>query len=381
MKEVVRSMPNAVSAKETWTWVQGVQKEFTEMFFKKTNPPVQSIGANGGNLRPGAGPESTLVDVAAIGTEKYQAHTERRGKWIVYLAVAVFLFLIIGFSGAHTERLIRTARQSPVRVSMVPPEIDCVRVVSSPNSAVVDGAVDELNRVGFLGTVSIQSTVLDPESHKRGCFEAHREAHAWAVESGCTYTLVVEDDVVFAENMGAVWADIGALLQSGRPVDTVWLGYVGIRIDSILESPGIVALQKPMLAHAVVFSAETSRRIVGLPPWRPQKVSVLEAYDVALWHTGATRIGATFGVWPPAAAQLPSRAASNSLDKNGFQDWVKGFAGMKAFGLAASGRCSPVYQLSNFMAHVLSPITTFSPDAVSLNSVYTCDTVEDLSGT
>ena len=377
-------MPNAVSAKETWTWIQGVQEEFTEMFFKKPDAPVQSIGANGGNLRPGAGTESTLVDITTLGTEKSRYHTETKGNWLIYLLVGVAIFFVIGFTGTHMGHVSRKVRKnigSGVRVSMVPPEIDCVRVVSSPNSTVVDGAADELNRVGFLGTVSIQSTVLDPESHKRGCFDAHREAHAWAVESGCTYTLVVEDDVVFAEDMGAVWADIGALLQSGRPVDTVWLGYVGIRIDSIMEFPGIVALQKPMLAHAVVFSAETSRRIVGLPPWRPQKMSVLEAYDVALWHTGATRIGATFGVWPPAAAQLPSRAASNSLDKNGFQDWVKGFAGMKAFGLAASGRCSPVYQLSNVMAHILSPIMAFSPDAVSLNSVYTCDTVEDLSGT
>ena len=351
------------------------------MLFKKTDAAVPGNGANGGNLRPGAGAESTLVDVATIGTEKHQARPERGGKWLVYLVVAVVVFLIVGLSGTRTTRVVRTKRQSPARISMVPLEIDCVRVVSSPNSTVVDGAAEELNRVGFLGTVSVQSTGLDPENHKRGCFEAHREAHIWAVESGCTYTLVVEDDVVFAEDMGAVWADVGALLQSGRPVDTVWLGYVGIRIDSIIDNPGIVALQKPMLSHAIVFSAETSRRIVGLPPWHPHQVSVLEAYDVALWHTGATRIGATFGVWPPAAAQLPSRATSKSLDKNGFQDWVKGFAGMKAFGLAASGRCSPVYQLSNVMAHVLSPIMAFSPDAVSLNSVYTCDTVEDLSGT
>lgn len=358
-----------------------MQKELTEMLFKKTDAPAPGNGANGGNLRPGTGPESTLVDVAAIGTAKHPARPERGGNWLVYLVVAVFLFLIVGFSGTRAERVNRNIRRDTIRVSMVPPEIDCVRVISSPSSTVLDGAVKELNRVGFLGTVSVQRTGLDPENHKRGCFEAHREAHLWAVKSGCTYTLVVEDDVVFAEDMGAAWADVGTLLQSGRPVDTVWLGYVGIRIDSILDTPGIVALQKPMLAHAVVFSAETSRRIVGLPPWRPQNVSVLEAYDVALWHTGATRIGATFGVWPPAAAQLPSRAASNSLDKNGFQDWVKGFAGMKAFGLAASGRCSPVYQLSNVMAHVLSPIMAFSPDAVSLNSVYTCDAVEDLSGT
>ena len=251
----------------------------------------------------------------------------------------------------------------------------------SPNSTVVDGAVDELNRVGFLGTVSIQRTVLDPESHKRGCFEAHREAHAWAVESGCTYTLVVEDDVVFAEDMGAVWADVGALLQSARPVDTVWLGYVGIRIDSILESPWHHPAPK---AHA-----GPRRRVLGrnVPEncWT-SAVAPTESVGPRGVRRGPVAHGRdpdrrNLGVWPPAAAQLPSRAASNSLDKNGFQDWVKGFAGMKAFGLAASGRCSPVYQLSNVMAHVLSPIMAFSPDAVSLNSVYTCDTVEDLSGT
>lgn len=353
------------------------------MFFKETAVPRPGNGADGGNPRPGAGAESTLVDVAVIGTEKYQARPERGGRWLVYLLAAVLIFLIVGVSGAHmgrTSRKVRRSSKAHVRVSMVPPEIDCVRVISSPNSTVVDGAVDELDRVGFLGTVSVQKAVLDPENHKRGCFEAHRAAHTWAVESGCTHTLVVEDDVVFADNMGAAWADIGTLLRSGRPVDSVWLGYVGIRIDSIAGFPGIVALQKPMLAHAVVFSAETSRRIVGLPPWRPQTMTILEAYDVALWHTNATRTGATYGVWPPVAAQLPSRSASYSLDKNRFQDWVKGFGGMRTFGLAASGRCSPIYQFSNFMARVLSPFASFTPDARSLNAAYTCDSVEDLSG-
>ena len=181
-------MPNAVSAKETWTWVQGVQEEFTEMFFKKTNAPVQGIGANGGNLRPGTGPESTLVDITTLGTEKSKYNTETKGNWLIYLLVGVAIFFVIGFTGTrmgHVSRKVRKNIDSRVRVSMVPTEIDCVRVVSSPNSTVVDGAVDELNRVGFLGTVSIQRTVLDPESHKRGCFDAHREAHAWAVESGC----------------------------------------------------------------------------------------------------------------------------------------------------------------------------------------------------
>jgi len=366
-------MPPANSAQPPWPWLQGVQTGMSSLLLPNPAAP-----------QPGTGAESTLVDVAVIGTGKYQARPKRDGRWLVYLAAAVLGFLILGLSGAQPGRTTRTVRRNSephVRVSMVPPEIDCVRVISSPNSTVVDGAVDELDRVGFFGTVSVQRAVLDPKNHKRGCFKAHRAAHIWAVESGCTYTLVVEDDVVFADSMGAAWADIGTLLRSGRPADSVWLGYVGIRIDSMADFPGIVALQKPMLAHAVVFSAETSRRIVGLPPWRPQNLSILEAYDVALWHTNATRTGATYGVWPPVAAQLPSRSDSYSLDKNVFQDWVKGFGGMRVFGLAASGRCSPIYQLSNFMASVLSPFASFTPDAQSLNKAYTCDSVEDLSGT
>ena len=307
-----------------------------------------------------------------------------RALWLIYIIYGTLFVLVVGFMVSVGARL---RRKEPVlgshhhrgARSPGPAFIDCVRIVSSPNSSLVDGAVNEVWRAG-LGTrrVSVQQLPLNPASHKQGCFEAHREAHRWAVSQGCQTTLVVEDDVVFADNIADRWGPVASLVESGTEWDTVWLGYVGIRIDPVQKFPGLVHVQKPMLAHAVLFSRATSERILALPPWEHHELSILEAYDVSLWHSNATRPRFTFGLDPPAAAQLPSRPESYSLDKNAASDFFKTFWGMSMFNYWARRACSPMYQLSAPISRAIGAFVALSPDTTSIQHVYTCNDIEIL---
>ena len=332
--------------------------------------------------RPPVHEEVVTVDSAVIKEDTKDPVVRRTdgASWLYYVLLLVAVVVLFGISlppASHVRRPTRSLYPEDTPRYYIPLELDCIRVVSSANSSVLPGALEELSRIGLSGSPSVQTPVLDPENHKRGCHAAHVTAHRWAVESGCAYTMVVEDDVVFADDMSEAWAAVDRLFRSGRTIDTVWFGYVGIRLDPT-DVEGIVHLQKPMLAHAVIYSRETSRRIVGLPPWRPQQPSILEAYDVALWHSEATRVGSTFGVYPPAAAQLQSRPSSLSLDKNGFQDWVKSFAGMRAFAFLAYGTCSSLIRLSPYISDVLDRFMYMPPDSKSVQTVYTCNTTVPL---
>ena len=361
-------------AKQKLKWLEtGPEKSALARPIPEVDEELTVVGSN-----------PTLVDISTIGAPHANLPPSSKNassKWLFYVLLLVAVILIFGVAVPHTSRVARSTQWAGAELSAptyyVPPELDCVRVVSSVNSTVLAGALAELHRIGLRGEASVQTPLLDPENHKRGCHNAHVKAHQWAVDNGCKYTLVVEDDVVFARDMTAAWKSIDALFRSQRIIDTVWLGYVGIRLDET-DTPGIVHLQKPMLAHAVIYSQDTSRRIVGLPPWRPQNLSILEAYDVALWHEGATRLGATFGVFPPAAAQLPSRPSSLSLDKNGVQDWVKSFVGMRVFASLSYKTCSGFYRLSPYLSAILGLFMTMPPDSLSLQSVYTCNTTTPL---
>ena len=330
---------------------------------KKEDPPLKTTG------------EVPLVEQASRTPVLEPLPGKRSPRWLHYIFLIVASILLFGLLLPPASRVSRPVRRAADRDShyYIPPDLDCVRVVSSPTSGVLPGALDELRRIGLHGPPAVQQLRLAPANHKRGCHNAHLEAHRWAVKSNCTHTLVIEDDAVFADDMTDAWTSVARLFRSGRPVDTIWLGYVGIRLDAT-SVPGIVHLQKPMLSHAVIYSRDTSRRIVGLPPWRPRSVSVLEAYDVNLWHSGATRVGATFGVYPPAAAQLASRPSSLSLDKNGVQDWIKTFTGMRFFASLAYGTCSSLYRLSPYLSAILGTVMEMPPDSLSLQKIYTCAT-------
>ena len=332
-------------------------------------------------------PVSGRFDLRGISSSAFHPSKKKekaRALWLVYIIYGTLFVLVVGLMVSVGARLRRPSRAPGSHRhrgarSAGPAFIDCVRIVSSPNSSLVDGAVDEVWRAG-LGTrrFSVQQLPLNPESHKNGCFDAHREAHRWAVAQDCQTTLVVEDDVVFADDIADRWGPVARLVESGADWDTVWLGYVGIRIDPVPKIPGLVHLQKPMLAHAVLFSRATSERILALPPWEDHELSILEAYDVSLWHSNATRPRTTFGLDPPAAAQLPSRAESYSLDKNAASDFFKTFWGMAAFNYWARKACSPMYQLSPAISRVIGAFVTLSPDTRSVQQVYACDDVETL---
>jgi len=320
--------------------------------------------------------------MASIGRNR-QEKEKKDARWLAYILYAVILVLVVGLMTSAATRVQRPPKKasgSRTPRDLGPAEIDCVRIISSPNSTLVDGALDEVFRAG-LGTrrVTVQSLPRDTESHKRGCYSSHVEAHRWAVANGCENTLVLEDDVVFLPDVAERWGPVRRLLASGAPYDTVFLGYLGIRLDPAPERPGLVHLQKPMLAHAVLFSRAASIRVTEMAPWSAHNLSILDAYDVALWHNSVTTPGATYGVDPPFAAQIPSRATFYSVDKGGaLIDGVKSFAGMRAFNYFARGACSRVYQLSPFLSRILGMFVELTSDAISIAPVYTCDDVVQL---
>jgi hypothetical protein len=279
-------------------------------------------------------------------------------------------------------------RPRPSATYAAPASIDCVRLISGATSTWRLSALAELSRVGFPASrVSVQSEALDRGSHKRGCHNAHVRAHAWAVSRGCSVTLVVEDDVVFSDDMAGPWSAVErAFSRRGvGAVDALWLGYTAVRIDRAPAAPGLARIQKPMLTHAGVFPVSTSRRIVGMPPWReaPSGLSVISAYDVHLWYTNVTRRDRIWGVFPVCAGQRRSQSASYSRDKNPFQDWGKSLSGLRWLNWLSVGRCTQMYTQGGAAASWLGSIKRIESldDWTAAARVLGCDDVETLSPT
>lgn len=233
----------------------------------------------------------------------------------------------------------------------------CVRVLSTVPSPLV---VSELARVGFSGySVQVSARVPGAErAHKRGCYAAHVAAHAWAVSQNCSLTLVVEEDAVFSAEASAdaVWS---AASEPG--METLWLGYHASAVYPVGRA-GLVRLEKPMLAHAVVFSAAASARIAALPRWRRRGVSIYEAYDVALWHDAGLK---TTGVYPPMAGQ---RWSGRSV----YLDWSKSLTGMAVVNWFSDNRCSALLAGSSYVARFLGLFMALPDDAYSLRVAYRC---------
>lgn len=294
-------------------------------------------------------------------------------RWLIYLiGVTVGVVLVsAGLSGYWIRHAPGRGRRS------APAAIDCARVVAAADTDDRgSGAVAALVAAGLdPGIIKVHRSARDPESHKRGCYTAHRAVHREARAAGCGTTLVIEDDARFAADIGAAWDIVDA--AAARGFDTLWLGYLALRLDTVdTNPPGLVAVTKPMLAHAVVFSAEASARVADLPDWTPQpaSASILEAYDVALWYQNVTRVNRTVGVYPPVAYQLPSSPESLSLDKQGFVDWVKGETGIRLMAANAVDQCLFLFRhsISAVVAGILRHAMQLSPDSVSLGDLYTC---------
>lgn len=296
---------------------------------------------------------------------------ERQGaRWISVLVATVFFILLTYgvFSGTGPRRYENVRRFAPEEG---PGSVDCVWIVASSGSRVASGAVLELVSAGFSPEiVSVHYSELDPGNHKRGCYNAHVAVHRKAVAAGCNVTLVAEEDVVIdgGADLASVWSAVDA--AAGK-YDTLWLGYVAVRLDP-WDVPGLVTLQKPMLAHGILFSRDASAQIAALPPWNPvPNSSILEAYDVILWHRGLTN--RTLGLYPPVAGQLSSRAESFSLDKRPLFDWIKSVKGVKAMARASYMKCSFFIGAASTVARALSYIVSVPPDTLSITGEYSCE--------
>lgn len=240
-------------------------------------------------------------------------------------------------------------------------------------------------RVGFPGA-SMQIETLDRESHKRGCHNAHVRAHAWGVKNNCSTLLVVEDDVVFKNNMDRDWRALAEFLRTAAEKNVKWdaffLGYTAVRVDDTVI-PGIARIQKPMLLHAALFPIETSRRIVAMPPWKPQpkELSILEAYDVHLWYAGLASKTATYGIYPSAAGQRHSQKISFSQDKNPFQNWAKSISGLLWMDRFAHGKCTKIWSAGGEAGIILWKLSLIESvdDWMAAAKVFGCADILNLS--
>ena len=259
----------------------------------------------------------------------------------------------------------------PVFFAAVYATVDCVRVITSPTGGAA--AVAELTRIGFrdvsvgrlplLSAHSGRSSPAGERAHKRGCYTAHVAAHAWAVSRNCTSTLIVEDDVVFSGVTAAEISSAVSSLESAGQFETLWLGYHASSVVPLAGPAGLAELRKPMLSHAVVFSAAASARIAALPRWRRRATSIYEAYDVALWHDASLR---AHGVYPPVAGQ---RSSGKSL----YLDWSKSLSGQRALGVFSYNRCSRVFgSYASRVAQLVGLFMTLPDDAYSLIHAYRC---------
>lgn len=245
----------------------------------------------------------------------------------------------------------------------------CVRVISTVASP---PAVSELARIGFPPPVSVQVSGRvsshTERAHKRACYTAHVAAHAWAVSQNCSLTLVVEEDAVFSADASHKYGTAEAIWSAAsRPgIETLWLGYHASAVappgTSRESLPATVRLEKPMLAHAIVFSAAASARVASLPRWRRRGLSIYEAFDVALWHDAGLT---AHGVYPPVAGQRWS-------GKSVYLDWSKSLSGMAVVNWFSYDRCSALLARSSYVARFVGLFMALPDDAYSLASAYRC---------
>ena len=187
--------------------------------------------------------------------------------------------------------------------------IQCITLKERPERRLA--AERHFAAVGLAGRVEFLEQCRDIEDGKRGCFCAHQQAAAIALERGAKRTLTFEDDVTFLAHFTPYAAARAAafLLQDGEkiPWSIFFLGHFPRKMELIDGWPEIVRVRS-MDGHAYVLSPVGARELCALSYAGDQ-------VDVHFHH----RCEHAYALYPMVAVQAPGASDTEGLERA--DDW------------------------------------------------------------
>ena len=185
--------------------------------------------------------------------------------------------------------------------------IHCITLRDRPERRV---AVErEFAAVGLDGHVHFLEQERDVADGKRGCFHAHQQAAAMAVERGATRTLVFEDDVTFLPHFTAYIAARAAAFLRANDVEwkIFFLGHFPRKMELLDSWPDIVRVRS-MDGHAYVISLAGARELCSLA-YSGDQVDVHFHYHCE----------DAYALYPMVAVQAPGQSDTEHLVRA--DDW------------------------------------------------------------
>ena len=199
--------------------------------------------------------------------------------------------------------------------------IQCITLRERPERRAA--AEQQFAAVGLAGRVEFLEQDRDVEDGKRGCFRAHQQAAAIALERGAKRALIFEDDVTFlahftpyAATRAAAFlrADEGAQAAAGAGAVTTtptwsifFLGHFPRKMELLDGWADIVRVQS-MDGHAYVLSPAGARELCALE-YAGDQVDVHFHY----------RCPSAYALYPMVAVQAPGASDTEGVDRA--HDW------------------------------------------------------------
>ena len=171
------------------------------------------------------------------------------------------------------------------------PSIDCIRIVALEDSPMVAVLSKELKRVGLMDSrVAVHYSKRDAREGA-GCWNAHVAVWKNLTASGCTNSLILEEDATFRWSRFLRSTQIEKFIALNQPYDTLQLGmwHNGITVGSVPIlipdfKPGYTStsytpfpkvpcvarsIGEPGSSHAYIISQKAARE--WRPEWQPHR--------------------------------------------------------------------------------------------------------------
>ncbi len=194
--------------------------------------------------------------------------------------------------------------------------IQCITLRERPERRAAAAA--QFASVGLADRVVFLEQDRDKEDGKRGCFRAHQQAAAIALERGARRALIFEDDVVFLDHFTPYAASRAAAFlcaadeaDAGGPSTPEWsiffLGHFPRKLE-LLEGWSDIVRVRSMDGHAYVLSPAGARELCSLQ-YAGDQVDVHFHY----------RCAAAYALYPMVAIQSPGESDTEHLQRA--EDW------------------------------------------------------------
>lgn len=180
------------------------------------------------------------------------------------------------------------------------PSIDCIRIVALEGSPNVPLLLAELQTLGLMDSrVAVQFGKLDSREGA-GCWNQHVTVWQNLTASGCTHSLIIEEDATFRRGRWLRSTQIEDFIALNQPYDTLQLGmwHNGITVGRVpFLKPGILSsayestsytpfpkvpcvaksVGEPGASHAYVISRNAAQE------WRPKWTTAAKGRHIDQW--------------------------------------------------------------------------------------------------